>query len=49
LISISYEIKTYWNILTKLVATVAQTHTVSCDITHTQCAPPLVTRQTSMR
>jgi len=28
LISSSYKIKTYWNILTKLVATVAQTHTV---------------------
>jgi hypothetical protein len=37
-ISSSYRIKTYWNILTKLVATVAQTHTVSCGITHTECA-----------
>ena len=42
LISSSYKIKTYWNIFTKLVATVALTHTVSCDITNTQCAPLLL-------
>jgi len=48
LISSSYKIKTYWNILTKLVATVSKTHTVSCGITHThththtQCAPLLL-------
>ena len=42
LISSSYKIKTYWNIRTKLVATVAKSHTVSCGITHTQCAPVLL-------
>jgi hypothetical protein len=40
LISSSYKIKTYWNILIKLVAAVAQTHTVSCGITHTLNVPP---------
>jgi len=42
LISNSYKIKTYRNILTKLVATVAQTDTVSCGITRTQYAPLLL-------
>jgi len=46
LISSSYKTKTYWNILTKLVATVAETHTVSCCITHTHthsmCPPVLL-------
>ena len=42
LISSSYKIKTYWNILTKLMAKLAQTHTVSCGITNTQCAPLLL-------
>jgi len=48
LISNSYKIKTCWNIHTKLVATVAETHSFMWYHTHSMC-PPLVTRQTSMR